>query len=166
MMKSLLFTVLFCVAGCASAPPEPFNYGEVLPAPIQCKEYQRAGGFCSLQFALDEVHARFKYQADHVTHPQMNSFAGVDVWQKLPADGRGDCEDFALTLRWYLNRRGITGTRLLAVRTDSGQMHMALEIDGWVMDNSSPFPRRRQDIVGWSFIKAGDESGVWRTLKD
>jgi predicted transglutaminase-like cysteine proteinase len=122
--------LILSLTACSALPPEPFDYGNVVAAPVQCQQYQRSGGFCSLQFALDEVHARFKYQADHVTHPQMNSFAGVDVWQKLPADGGGDCEDFALTLRWYLNQRGITGTKLLAVRTDSGQMHMALELSG------------------------------------
>lgn len=160
-MKGLILVVLVGLVGCQVAPPEPFNYGEIVRPPIQCKEYQRRGGFCSLQFALDEVHARFQYQPDHVTHSEMNSFAGVDIWQKLPADGNGDCEDFALTLRWYLNQRGITGTRLLTAYVDGYGYHVALELDGWVMDNNSRWPRRRQDLEGWQFLKAGDESGVW-----
>lgn len=164
-MKYAIIVLSIILSGCQMAPPEPFVYGDVTAAPIQCKEYQNAGGFCSLQFALDEVHARFSYQPDHITHADLNSFAGVDIWQKLPADGKGDCEDFALTMRWYLNRRGITGTNLLTVYVEGYGYHVALELDGWVMDNSSPFPRRRQDLEGWQFLKAGDESGVWKGIK-
>lgn len=168
-MKALaLLTFAILLAGCQVAPPEPFAYGAVAPAPEQCLAWQRSGGYCSLQHAVDEVHRRFKYTSDNDAYPAQRSFLNgynADVWQLLPESGEGDCEDFALTLRWYLNSRGVKGTNLLVIRVVGQGYHAALELDGWVMDSSSLFPRRRQDLPDNWVIEAGaDEAGVWREV--
>lgn len=166
-MKGLMVVVMAVLVGCQAAPV-PFQYGEIVPAPEQCKEWQDKGGFCSLQYALDQVHARFKYVSDNDAYPERLewfNYYNADVWNLLPESGEGDCEDFALTLRWYLNSRGIKGTNLLVIKT-STVYHAALELNGWVMENGSPFPTRSQDLPDdWQIIMAGDESGVWREVK-
>lgn len=167
-MKGLIFLLLAGLVGCQVAPPEPFNYGSVVPAPEQCISWQARGGFCSLQHAVDKIHKRFNYVSDNDAYPEHRTFLNgynADVWQLLPESGEGDCEDFALTLRWYLNSRGITGTNFLTIRVEGLGYHAALELDGWVMDSGSLFPRRRQDIPSsWVVETAMDESGVWRKV--
>lgn len=161
-MKSKCVTIILVaiISGCSMNPPIPFELGEVVRAPSGCLEFQVRGGFCSLQFALDEIHDVFKYTPDHVTHAEEGL---IDKWQYLPEDGRGDCEDFALSLRRYLNDRGVFGTKLLLVKDEDGRNHIALELNGWIMDNQSRFVRKRTDVE-WEFISAGDENGVWKAI--
>ena len=160
-----IYLLLGYISGCTTT--QPFDYGKPVDPPEGCKEYTMRGGICSVQRALDEVHARFHYTPDRVTHPELaNVINGykVDYWELLPADGRGDCEDFALTLRWLLNARGIHGTHLLNIEVDSVG-HAALELNGWIMDNGHTYPFTRKDVPGWMFISAGDESGIWREIR-
>ena len=51
----------------------------------------------------------------------------------------------------------------MLVRTAEGK-HVALEKDGWLMDNNTAVPFRRQD-VDWEFLIGGDEEGVWREVR-
>jgi predicted transglutaminase-like cysteine proteinase len=167
-MKYAIIALSILFSGCQIAPPAPFDYGAIVPAPEQCISWQARGGFCSLQHAVDEIHKRFRYVSDNDTYPEQRTFMNgynADVWQLLPESGEGDCEDFALTLRWYLNSRGITGTHFLTIRVEGRGYHAALELNGWVMDNTSLFPRRRQDLPSsWAVETAMDESGVWRAV--
>ena len=163
-----VFCSAFCsfLVGCAA--PSPLIYGDPVEPPQACKEYRVRGGYCSLQRALDDVHARFKYVSDNVAYAdkrQWFNYYNADVWNLLPESGEGDCEDFALTLRWYLNSRGITGTNLLVIKT-STTYHAAIELNGWVMESGSLFPTRSQDLPGdWQIVMAGDESGAWRKVR-
>ena len=168
-MRVLAAFLFLAMAGCSVSPPTPFVYGEQVDAPEACYQYTVRGGKCSLLHALDEVHARFEYSDDNDNYRELKNPINryqVDYWTLLPESGKGDCEDFALTLRWFLNSRGITGTNLVTSLMPDGGDHVVLEIDGWVMDNTSHFPRRRDDLMreGWAFISAGDESGLWREI--
>ena len=51
-----------------------------------------------------------------------------DVWTPTL---RGDCEDYALAMRERV------GGQLLYVRTEQGQAHIVLDVDGKIIDNLS-----------------------------
>jgi len=57
-----------------------------------------------------------------------------DVWSPTL---RGDCEDYALAMRERV------GGQLLYVRTERGQAHIVLDVDGKIVDNLSKkvYPR-------------------------
>jgi hypothetical protein len=147
----ILLTITLLLSGCAS-----IHEGRRVQPPDGCYEYRLRGGFCSLQDALDKVHASFEYQGDFEQY-------GEFEWWALPTTGKGDCEDFALEMRRELNSRGIHGTRILHVVVN-GSGHAALELDGYIMGVNS-YVVRDVNIVDWEFISAGDESGVWREIE-
>jgi predicted transglutaminase-like cysteine proteinase len=74
---------------------------------------------------------------------------GTDIW-RLPADGSGDCEDFALQLRRELVRAGLPhgALKIAVAREPDGQLHAVLTIatDGptLVLD-----PMRRVEPLDW-----------------
>ena len=147
----ILLTITLLLSGCAS-----IHEGRVTSPPPGCVEYRESGGYCSLQNALEKVHANFRYQHD------MRTYGKPEHWA-IPKDGVGDCEDFALMMREELNSRGIYGTRLIYARVDGGG-HIALELDGVIMDVGMS-RLLHVAIVDWVFISAGDESGVWREIE-
>lgn len=166
-MRAIILMIFVLMAGCAT--PVPFKYGPEVEPPHACKQYTARGGKCSLREGLKQVHKRFKYTDDKDNYPELANFINryqVDYWTLLPESGKGDCEDFALTLRWWLNQRGITGTNLVTVIMPRGGDHIALELDGWIMDNTNIFPRLRRDLekLGWVFTSGGDERGRWRSI--
>jgi len=67
-----------------------------------------------------------------------------DVWVESPADGKGDCEDFALTKARVLQRLGWSASRMqLAVFGYGKQAHAVLVIDDtYVLDNLTPWVGR------------------------
>jgi predicted transglutaminase-like cysteine proteinase len=67
-----------------------------------------------------------------------------DVWVENPADGKGDCEDFALTKARVLQQLGWSASRMqLAVFGYGKQAHAVLVVDDtYVLDNLSPWVGR------------------------
>ena len=67
-----------------------------------------------------------------------------DVWVEDPADGKGDCEDFALTKARVLQQLGWSASRMqLAVFGYGKQAHAVLVIDDkYVLDNLTPWVGR------------------------
>ena len=67
-----------------------------------------------------------------------------DVWVESPADGKGDCEDFALTKARLLQQLGWSPSRMqLAVFGYGKQAHAVLLIDDkYVLDNLTPWVGR------------------------
>lgn len=67
-----------------------------------------------------------------------------DVWVEDPADGKGDCEDFALTKARTLQQLGWSASRMqLAVFGYGKQAHAVLLIDDkYVLDNLTPWVGR------------------------
>lgn len=64
----------------------------------------------------------------HIYISDMDQYGLDDVW--VPSI-KGDCEDYAL---WMRER---VGGRLLYVRTEQGQAHIVLNVDGKIIDNLS-----------------------------
>jgi predicted transglutaminase-like cysteine proteinase len=67
-----------------------------------------------------------------------------DLWVESPTDGKGDCEDFALTKARVLQQLGWSTSRMqLAVFGYGKQAHAVLVIDNtYVLDNLSPWVGR------------------------
>jgi predicted transglutaminase-like cysteine proteinase len=67
-----------------------------------------------------------------------------DLWVESPVDGKGDCEDFALTKARVLQQLGWSASRMqLAVFRYVKQGHAVLVVDNtYVLDNLSPWVGR------------------------
>lgn len=95
-------------------------------------------GEAQLQCVTRETNKAIKI-ADDLDH-----YGVDDVWVENPADGKGDCEDFALTKARILQRLGWSTSRMqLAVFGYGKQAHAVLVIDNtYVLDNLSPWVGR------------------------
>lgn len=87
-----------------------------------------------LQKAIDAVNAKFKYEKDE----------GIDRWEVMGSDMRGDCEDYALTIaklhseKWttfFWRLFGNQYYKIWYVKTKSGAGHAVLEVEGQFIDN-------------------------------
>ena len=157
MLRILVVLVGLMVGGCAVTPPQSLHFGDEVEAPKGCQDYRLRGGFCSLQDALDSIHALHEYISDPWQYGHYNHWALSPV---------GDCADFALSVRAELNARGIHGTHLLrGYLPERGiqKGHLVVYIDGWVLDNQHRRPIRIQEWPYTPYV-AGDESGVWRSV--
>lgn len=74
----------------------------------------------------------------------LDHYGGDDVWVENPPDGKGDCEDYALTKARILQRMGWNASRMqLAVFGYGKQAHAVLVIDDkYVLDNLTPWVGR------------------------
>lgn len=86
--------------------------------------------FCSPVFAAIE-----NISADLMTrHTYVSDQDQYGVGDKWVMSLVGDCEDFALFSYFYLIGKGYD-PQFWLVRTESGEMHAALTVDGYVFDN-------------------------------
>ncbi|SEJ46885.1 transglutaminase-like cysteine proteinase BTLCP [Pseudomonas linyingensis] len=106
-----------------------------------------------LQDVLDKAHRGHRYVADR------EQYQRPEHWQTGLI---GDCEDFALWCRNQLAVRGVS-SELLWCRTETGEQHMALYAQGWVLDNRSKWVRRSQD-VNYTWLGLGEPDGTWREV--
>jgi len=113
-----------------------------LQEPFECPASGGAG-----PVPLDEAAARdlveVNREVNRSIRPQRKAgYAGVGRWQIAPA--AGDCNDYAVTKRHALMRRGWPASALLLaeVETDWGEAHLVLTVrtDGgdYVLDNLTP----------------------------
>ena len=158
VMKILVPCILLLLAGCASNPT-PFNLGDPVP-PIQgCSDYRARGGFCvnlpeRLQQVLDEAHASHHYRTDQSLYQRK------DYWS---ANLVGDCEDFALWARKRLLEYGIKSD-LIYARTERGEEHLVLSVEGWILDSRYRWLHRRDDMR-YDWISIGRPDGTWYRIK-
>lgn len=74
----------------------------------------------------------------HVYITDKEQYGREDVWRPSL---KGDCEDYALWMRERL------GGQLLYVKTESGDYHIVLDVDGVIVDNLSRdvYPRENMN---------------------
>lgn len=119
---------------------------------------------------LNSVHSlvfnNFKYRTD------MSQYGDIEKWV-MPNEyysGRekvvGDCEDFALACRKLLRDRGVD-SRLVFCQTETGEGHLVLEVDGWILDNreSKVVPRETLEY-NWISISGYRPGDPWHTIKE
>jgi predicted transglutaminase-like cysteine proteinase len=96
---------------------------------------------------LDAVNRHVNETIQPVT--DMDNY-GVPEWWALPANGRGDCEDFALLKRQILIKKGwpVGSMLMTVVRDEKGEGHAVLTartVQGdFILDNKVP------DIKAWN----------------
>ena len=90
-----------------------------------------------LSCSTDMEALQHKAQRQHVYITDMEQYGVEDLWV---ASLRGDCEDYAL---WVRER---VGGDLLMVRTQEGEMHMVLRVDGYIFDNLSNHLYKFEDM--------------------
>lgn len=98
-------------------------------------------GEAQLRCVTRDVNARIT-ATDDLIH-----YGVADRWVENPADGKGDCEDYALTKARLLETLGWAPARMrLAVIRYGAQPHAVLLIDDtYVLDNFSPWVGRLKD---------------------
>jgi predicted transglutaminase-like cysteine proteinase len=100
-----------------------------------------------------EVHSlifsNFTYKTDK------KQYGVIEKWVMPNADYDGsqeligDCEDFALAARKLLREKGIK-TRLVHCNVETGEGHLVLSVNGWILDN-----RQRKVVSNKKLIKIG-----------
>lgn len=115
-----------------------------------------------LQKILDQVGDIFEYTSEDVEHWMDEEQIGDALRKRLL---KGDCDDHALACR-YLARQQDIDTRLVYCRTRSGIGHLVLEHKGWILDNNSPWVRRRDDIdYQWIAISGYESGDPWKSIR-
>lgn len=107
-----------------------------------------------LQSLLDDAHA------GHTYVPDAQQFGQQEFWQPGLI---GDCEDFALWCRAALKERHALDADLIFCRTETGEGHLVLCRDGFVLDNRHPYVTRR-DALPYEWIALGRPDGQWHRI--
>lgn len=84
----------------------------------------------------------------HIYISDQEQYGREDVWTPSL---KGDCEDYAL---WMRER---VGGRLLYVRTEQGQAHIVLDVDGKIIDNLSQKVYQRSEMKHKIVFEMTDE---------
>lgn len=89
---------------------------------------------CSTTDALQQKHSAA--MKAHVYITDLDQYGVKDKW--VPSL-EGDCEDYALWMRKKV------GGKLLYVKTTAGELHIVLDVDGIIIDNTSAkvYPREK-----------------------
>ena len=103
---------------------------------------------------LDEAHASHHYRTDQSLYQRK------DYWS---ANLVGDCEDFALWARKRLLEYGIKSD-LIYARTERGEEHLVLSVEGWILDSRYRWLHRRDDMR-YDWISIGRPDGTWYRIK-
>jgi predicted transglutaminase-like cysteine proteinase len=123
------------------------------------------------KIAIDVHHlifSNFTYKTDKKQYGVIEKWimpnADYDGSQKLI----GDCEDFALAARKLLREKGIE-TRLVHCNDETGEGHMVLSVNGWIIDNRQKkvLSNTKMIKLGYEFLNiSGTENGeAWHQLK-
>ncbi|MAY42377.1 MULTISPECIES: transglutaminase-like cysteine peptidase [unclassified Neptuniibacter] len=74
----------------------------------------------------------------------------------------GDCEDFALWCREYLNTQGVKSD-LIYCFTENRVGHLVLSVEGWILDNRCAEVVANTELIdsGYQFLRLGDGDGNW-----
>lgn len=112
------------------------------------KEYPRI-----LSEVNNKVNKQIWYTSDQ------NNYGKSDVWVIYPANGKGDCEDYALTKQQELIKKGIPEEDIplnfVFYKPKSGSItaHAVLVYKNtWVLDNRTDTIRKKNDLTeyfGW-----------------
>ncbi len=104
----------------------------------------------TLQESLDEARKLHTYIYDKDQY-------GVPEYWKTSL--KGDCEDHALWLRQHLKSKGIKSD-LVYCLTETGDGHLVLSVEGWILDNRNKWVMRRDDL-DYKWISIGKPDGDW-----
>ena len=106
--------------------------------------------------AITECNRDFRYQYDH------HRYGLTDSWRILDKNGKGDCEDYALTVAWIFSDRNFfkflkifkSKELILHYVTVNGEGHAVLEYNGRFVDNieKRTLSKKQFERKGYQFI--------------
>ena len=121
-----------------------------------------------LQAISDYVDWRFNYTSDILQRGMPEHWVDVDELSGLDQMARGtfkdDCDGYALACRHQYRKVSIPN-RLVFCQTETGEYHLVLEVEGWILDN-----RRRWVIdrghceYKWISISGYEKGDPWHEV--
>ena len=142
--------------------------------PIECRQVTSAGKPVELTRKLWAKIIDVNNLVNTMVTPRTDmEIWGVEERWSYPADGIGDCEDYALEKRRLLMKAGVPAGNLLitVVRQPNGDGHAVLtartSLGDFVLDNLEPRVLAWEDTQ-YQFLKrqSDQNSGVWVSIED
>jgi len=104
----------------------------------------------TLQRVLNEAHEGHVYVSDK-TQYKRNEHWTINLV--------GDCEDFALWCRQKLRESDIDSDLILC-KVETGEGHLVLHVEGWILDNRHKWVQNRDDLP-YEWLSLGRPDGIW-----
>jgi len=118
----------------------------------------------TLDDIFQDVTGRFTYVPDQF------QFGEIEYWMEpelLDGDFSGDCDDFALACRKLVRKAGLP-SRLVFCQIETGEYHLVLESEGWILDNRQKFVVSNAKLRGrseWISMSGFNAGGPWTHIK-
>jgi predicted transglutaminase-like cysteine proteinase len=92
-----------------------------------------------------------------------------ETYDELPEPGepfKGDCDCFAMMARKWCRKLNIP-SQLVYCITETGEHHLVLTVEGWILDNRQVGVRSRKDLkYTWLMISGFERNEPWELLFD
>lgn len=124
-----------------------------------------------LKKQLSNIHAKafknFTYVSDLKLHGVSETWAYPGEFWEAGKRFQGDCDDFALYCRALCREQNIK-TRLAICLTETGEAHLVLESDGYILDNrqKTVLPNNSKLLKGykWLFMSGFEPGDPWTKI--
>ena len=122
----------------------------------------------SIKPILDDIFQDVKGRFTYV--PDSFQFGKVEYWMEpeaLDGDFSGDCDDFSLACRKLVRAAGLP-SRLVFCKVETGEYHLVLESEGWILDNRQKFVVSNAELRGryeWISMSGFNAGGPWTHIK-
>jgi predicted transglutaminase-like cysteine proteinase len=151
----------------ASAPTPPGFVSFCTRFPGQCITDKNQSATVALTPAVWNELQQVNDDINHAIAPEddLPHYGRAEYWT-IPTDGKGDCEDYALTKRAKLIAAGVSprALRMAVVKTWRGEGHAVLTVatdhGDYVLDNLVQNVRS-WDNTGYQWIARQDPDNVW-----
>ena len=122
-----------------------------------------------LQAIRDYVEWKFEYTSDQEQRGFPEHWVDREELAELPDAERGefkdDCDGFALACRYQCREEGIDNSRLVYCLTETGEGHLVLEVDGWILDNRRKWVTARDDVTyTWVSVSGVTKGDPWHRI--
>ena len=119
---------------------------------------------------LRQIHQELLWTFTYVTDQEL--WNQIDHWEKydeLPDPGqpfKGDCDCFAMMARKWCRKLNIP-SQLVYCKVETGEGHLVLAVEGWILDNRQEGVRSRKDLpYKWRSISGFERGEPWELLYD
>ena len=121
-----------------------------------------------LQAISDYVNWRFNYTSDIEQRGVPEHWVSSDELESLDdAEKRtfkDDCDGYALACRYQCRKVSIPN-RLVFCQTETGEYHLVLEVEGWILDNRRRWVIARHETgYRWISISGYEKGDPWHRV--
>ena len=159
-IKRILFLIsIALISGCATTLPDAnkFLLGETVTPPKGALIYRgplpkpKIKGEYSLErvrYISKVLHGRHRYFPE-----------SFEDWRPSL---KGDCDSYATYVYLAMRHEGIPA-RLVYAKSSKGEYHLVNEVDGWIIDNVTPWVYPKQSL-NYKWISVGGLEEEWRAV--